>query len=117
MKIHASHCMVAAIVKTMKSLDLACYKGHTSILLNDSRECSNLELSSSRGCRRSLVVHLLLSGCIGKWIQTDLLMVVAKLMTDVGDWTVCRVNVVVDVDFRYVPLLLLPYFQGLSKTD
>ena len=96
MKIHASHCMVAAIAKTMKSLDLACYKGHTSILLNDSREYSNLELSSSLGCRSSLVIHLFLRRCIGKWIQADLLMVVAKLMTDVGGWSACRVNVVVD---------------------
>ena len=89
MKIHASHYMVAAIAKTMKSLDLACCKVRTSILLNNSRECSNLELSSSRGCRRSLVVHLLLPGCIGKWIQADLLMVVAKLMTEVAECSVC----------------------------
>ena len=106
--------VTVANVKTMKSLDLACCKGHISILLN---ELMWYPRAYTLRCRRSLVVHLLLSGCIGKWIQTDLLMVVAKLMTDVGDWTVCRVNVVVDVDFRYVPLLLLPYFQGLSKTD
>ena len=118
MKIHASHCMTAAIVKMTTSLGRACHKGEISILLNDSKLCPNLELSSAHGCRKNLVIHLRLHRCIDKWIQADMVMVGAELITNFGDWSACRVNVVVvDGDLRDVPLLLLPYFQGLLKTD
>ena len=116
MKIHASHCMMAASVKMTTSLGRACHTGEISIRLNNSKSSPNLELSSTRGCRSILVTHLLLPRCIGKWIQVEVIMVGAGLMTDFGDQSACRVNVGVDGDLRCVPLLLLPYFQGLIKT-